>query len=384
MTLTEASWRHARDAARKIAGALPTEFVDVHSLDGRFVADAVLATCDLPNFDSSAMDGWAVCGVGPWQQVGDARAGTPFARALSPGEAIRIATGAVVPMGATAVLRWEDADIDGDVVRGEVVAGADIRPAGEEVRAGDVIATAGTRISPALAGFFAATGHDQVGVVRQPRVRILLLGDELLARGTPSDGRVRDSLGPQLPGWLHRMGALVTSSIQVPDELSAVTDAFKLAAADADIVITTGGTAAGQRDHVHAAVAQLGGELIVDRVAVRPGHPMLLAQIDAVPLIGLPGNPHSAIVGLMTLGAPIIQAMLGEPEAPLPKVRTRQDLRATPHHTRLVAGVLDDGEFVLSGYGGSAMLRGLAASHGFAIVDHDATAGDFVPWLALP
>jgi len=384
MTVTEASWSHARSAARETAQVLPAETVDVHALDGRVLAEAVTALCDLPSFDSSAMDGWAVSGAGPWRQVGDARAGVPFPRNLNTGEAIRIATGAVVPGGASAVLRWEVAETDGVLIRGVVNERADIRPAGEEVRAGAVIARAGTRVTPAMAGFLAATGHDQVAVVRQPRVHLLLLGDELLSSGTPTAGRVRDSLGPQLPGWLHRMGAVVCHSQQVVDELTSVQDAFTSAAANADIIITTGGTAAGPRDHVHAAIAETGGTLIVDRVAVRPGHPMLLATLGPVPLIGLPGNPHSAIVGLMTLGEPIVNGMLGVPVCELPSVRSRDDLRTTPHHTRLIAGVLRDGEFVLSGYDGSAMLRGLASSDGFAVVEHDVTAGADVPWLPLP
>jgi molybdopterin molybdotransferase len=384
MTLTEASWSHARLAAPDIAHVLPAETVDVQALDGRILAESVTALCDLPSFDSSAMDGWAVSGAGPWRQVGDARAGMPFPRNLNNGEAIRIATGAVVPAGATAVLRWEVAETDGDTIRGVVTPGADIRHAGEEVRAGDAIAGAGTRVTPAMAGFLAATGHDHISVVRQPRVHLLLLGDELLARGIPTAGRVRDSLGPQLPGWLHRMGAVVRHSVQVVDELTSVQDAFTAAAANADIIITTGGTAAGPRDHVHAAITEIGGELVVDRVAVRPGHPMLLARLNSVPLIGLPGNPHSAIVGLMTLGEPIINGMLGLPVLELPYVRSRDDLRTTPHHTRLIAGVLRDGEFVLSGYDGSAMLRGLASSDGFAVVEHDVAAGTDVPWLSLP
>lgn len=384
MTLTEASWSHARAAAREIAHVLPAESVDVHALDGRVLAEPVTALCDLPSFDSSAMDGWAVSGDGPWRQVGDARAGMPFPHNLNDGEAIRIATGAVVPAGASAVLRWEVAETDGDIIRGAVNPRADIRPAGEEVRAGDVIARAGTRVTPAMAGFLAATGHDHIAVVRQPRVHVLLLGDELLASGIPNAGRVRDSLGPQLPGWLHRMGAVVCQSVQVVDELTSVQDAFTSAAANADIIITTGGTAAGPRDHVHAAIAEIGGEMIVDRVAVRPGHPMLLARLDSVPLIGLPGNPHSAVVGLMSLGEPIIGGMLGLPVRELPRVHSRDDLRTTPHHTRLIAGVLRDGEFMLSGYDGSAMLRGLASSDGFAVVEHDVAAGAEVPWLQLP
>jgi molybdopterin molybdotransferase len=384
MTLTEASWAAARTAAMHTAHRLPGQSVPIHEIDGRVLAVDVTARCDLPNFDSSAMDGWAICGTGPWRQVGDARAGMPFPYPLQEGQAVRIATGAVVPLGATSVLRWENATVDDERIAGEVPPGSDIRPAGEEVRAGDVIATAGTRITPALAGFLAATGHDFVEVVQQPRVHVLLLGDELLSSGIPHGGRVRDSLGPQLPGWLARMGAIVVRAVQVPDELPAVIKAFSAAVADADVIVTTGGTAAGPRDHVHAAISALHGELIVDRVAVRPGHPMLLARLQSVPLIGLPGNPHSAVVGLMTFGQPVIAAQLGLSEPLLLSVKTDEELRCTSGHTRLVAGIVREGFFVLAGYGGSAMLRGLAQADGFAVVDHDVPAGSDVPYLPLP
>lgn len=255
---------------------------------------------------------------------------------------------------------------------------------------GDVIARAGTVVTPALAGFLAATGHDELRVALRPRVSLLLLGDELQESGIPRDGKVRDSLGPQLPGWLDRMGAEVVAQGRVPDQLDGVVEAFRKAAGSADLVLTTGGTAAGPRDHVHAAIEAAGGRLVVNRVAVRPGHPMLLATVPGVngrevPLVGLPGNPHSAVVGLVTLACPLVASMLGRPSAALRRVPTIEELRAPAHHTRLVAGNVEDGLFVLSPYGGSAMLRGLAQSSGFAVVPEGATpAGAVVQWLPLP
>jgi molybdopterin molybdotransferase len=389
MTLSECTWEQARQAAAHLSTARPAETIAVQRISGRVLAEACVALCDLPSFDSSAMDGWAVRDEGPWQVVGDARAGVPFAGELAPGSAVRIATGAVVPSGTSAVLRWEDAELTDGVVNGVIISGADIRRAGEEVRTGDVIAQAGSVVTPALAGFLAATGHDEVAVVRRPRIHLLLLGDELMSDGIPAAGRVRDSLGPQLPGWLLRMGAEVVAEEHIPDELPAVAEAFRRAANTADVVITTGGTAAGPRDHVHAAIAANTGELVVDRVAVRPGHPMLLATLSndagsVVPLIGLPGNPHSAIVGLMTLAQPVIDAQLGIPTGDLLQVPTRDGLRTTPNHTRLVAGNIVAGAFVLSPYGGSAMLRGLAQSSGFAVVDVNLAPDDLVRWLPLP
>jgi molybdopterin molybdotransferase len=383
--MTESTWSQARAAAALVAARLPMESVRVDALDGRVLAEDCVALCDLPNFDSSAMDGWAVSESGPWRIVGDVRAGFPLAVALQPGQAVRIATGSVVPKGASSVLRWEDATVDGDMVFGSVATGADIRHAGEEVRCSDVIAVAGTPVTPALAGFLAATGHDEVPVTRRPRVHLLLLGDELQSAGVPQNGRIRDSLGPQLPGWLSRMGAQVVANAHVDDDLAAVTDAFATAARDADLIVTTGGTAAGPRDHVHAAIANNAGRLLVDKVSVRPGHPMLLAALaHDVPLVGLPGNPHSAIVGLMTLADPILRTQLGMHTKPLVRVIAGEALRTTRGHTRLIAGTVTDGVFQLSPYGGSAMLRGLAQSTGFAVVDADVAEGADVRWLPLP
>jgi molybdopterin molybdotransferase len=388
--LAEASWQAAREAAAMVAGVLPPEQVPVHLSPGRVLATNCIALCDLPSFDSSAMDGWAVAGDGPWAIVGDARAGSPLAQPLAPGTAARIATGAVVPTGTESVIRWEDARITDGRVHAEPSPGSDIRRAGEECRAGDLIARVGTLVTPALAGFLAATGHDHVAVVRRPRVHVLLLGDELQQSGIPSGGRVRDSLGPQLPGWLSRMGAEVLAGDLVADDLGEVASTIAQAARESDLVITTGGTAAGPRDHLRAAIERNAGKVLVDCVAVRPGHPMLLAEFATqgsrrVPLVGLPGNPHSAIVGLLTLAQPLIDTMLGRPTTPLAMVPTSSELRAPCDHTRLIAGNLAEGRFELSPYGGSAMLRGLAQSSGFAIVPEGTTpAGAHVHWLPLP
>ena len=389
MTLVEGEWAAARTTAAHLPDPLPAESVDVPDAAGRVLAVDCAALCDLPLDDTSAMDGWAVAGTGPWRIVGDVRTGVPHGSALRPGQSVRIATGGVMPVGSDGVMRWEVATVAGDVLNGPVEPGQDIRRAGEECRTGESIATAGTEISPALAGLLAATGHDTVQVARRPRAGLLLLGDELQATGIPAPGRVRDSLGPQLPGWLERMGAVVTVRTRVPDELDALVAALADVAAECDLVITTGSTAAGPRDHLHEAIARAGGTLHVDRVAVKPGHPMLLASLHVgeriVPIVGLPGNPHSAISGLVTLGQPVIASMLGRRRAEPSFVPTEEDLRSPAGHTRLVAGNLVDERFVLSPYGGSAMLRGLAQSTGFAVVPAGMTpAGTTVEWVPLP
>ena len=263
-----------------------------------------------------------------------------------------------------------------------------VRPAGEECAQGELLALAGTVLNPALIGLAAASGHDELLVVPRPRVALVLFGDELATAGVPGRGLVRDSLGPQVPAWVARLGADVVLVQRSEDTLTAHVEAISRAAATADVVLTTGGTAAGPVDHLHAAIARCDGEVVVDSVAVRPGHPMLAATVDRgrVWLVGLPGNPQSAIVTLASIGAPILAALAGRPTLPeLAHITCSQAVRAPAHEDRLVLGSIVDGEFVPGSHLGSGMLRGLAAASGFAVLPPGGVAaGESVRWLPLP
>ena len=304
---------------------------------------------------------------------------------LKEGTAVGIATGAVIPEGTFAVLRWENADLANEVVSGNVKEDAEIRPAGQECRSGEVIARAGTVLSPAWIGLLASAGFDALAVTRKPRVEIILLGDELQLEGIPSDGLVRDSLGPQLPAWLDRMGVDVVAINYVADEISLVIAAIATASTRSDVVITTGGTAAGPRDHVHGAISALNGSLLIDGVKARPGYHMLLATLGNASLLSLPGNPQSAILSLITLGQPLFDSLLGRPIKQLQSVTTRREIATAPGFAKLVLGNLYGSEFEESQYLGSAMLRGLAHSTGFAVAAPGINkAGSTVLWLPLP
>lgn len=382
-------WDEARDKASLVASSLHAEKVALTQSLNRTLARDCTALVDLPTYTTSSMDGWAVSGNGPWKIMGDVKAGEPFLGELTEGTAARIATGAVIPKGTFGVLRWERATSIDNYVSGAVTRDLDIRPAGEECLQGQVLVSSGTKLSPAHIGLLAASGYDHLDVTAKPKIALLLLGDELQLSGIPHGGKVRDSLGPQLPGWLIRLGVEVISHEYVTDELETVIKAIRFASQHADLVITTGGTADGPRDHIHAALSALNGVFVVDRVRSRPGHPMLLATIPhgnrSVPLLGLPGNPQSAIVGLMTLGAPVIKNLLGENDSPLEQVRTINEISAPTNFTRLVLGNLRDGHFEMGEHLGSAMLRGLAFSSGFAVAASGLTpAGGSVRWLPLP
>jgi molybdopterin molybdotransferase len=385
----ELSWDEAREKAALVASRLHCEKVALAQSLNRTLTRDCLALVDLPTYTTSSMDGWAVCGEGPWKIIGDVKAGAPFPHELTDGTGVRIATGAVIPRGTLGVIRWERAESIDNYVSGIVTPDLDVRPAGEECPQGQVLVSGGTKLSPAHIGLLAASGYDEIEVTAKPKIALLLLGDELQLSGIPHDGKVRDSLGPQLPGWLERLGAEVISHEYVTDELEKVIKAIDFASQHADLVITTGGTADGPRDHIHAALGALNGTFIVDRVRSRPGHPMLLATIThenrTVPLLGLPGNPQSAIVGLMTLGVRVIKNLLGENDPPLEQVRTTSEISAPADFTRLVLGNLRDGHFEIGEHLGSAMLRGLALSSGFAVADAGSTpVGGTVRWLPLP
>jgi len=404
MTLVEPRWDEARAALASAVRPLPAVSLPVQDCDGLVLAEDLVASIALPSFDTSAMDGWAVRGAGPWAIVGESLAGRPCVVALETGQGVIIATGAMVPAGADAVIRSEDGRLQRDGGR-DLLRAPDpprqthIRPAGEECAAGDVLASAGSLVCPAHIGLAAASGHDDLMVIPRPRVALVLFGDELATSGLPDRGFVRDSLGPQVPAWLTRMGAVISSVARSEDTLEAHVAAIRRAGAEADVVLTTGGTAAGPVDHLHAAIAACGGEQVVDSVAVRPGHPMLAARLpgrsDEDPpasgavrtwLVGLPGNPQSAIVTLMTLAAPLVAGLAGRrPLPPLIDVIAAEPVPAPVSEDRLVLGSLHDGMFRAGTHLGSGMLRGLATATGFGVVPPGGVAaGDPVRWLPLP
>ncbi|MEU6849393.1 molybdopterin molybdotransferase MoeA [Actinacidiphila alni] len=382
-------WAEARRIARRVGRRLGTEVRDLgEDALGMTLARPLTALTDLPSFDSSAMDGWAVAGPGPWRLRGHAvLAGQQRpAEPLHGGHAIAIATGAAVPAGTTAVLRsehgWTQRRTDGEwlQVRSPHPAptpGQEVRARGQECRGGDELLPAGTLVTPAVLGLAAAAGYDELTVTVRPRVDVLVLGDELLDHGLPRSGRVRDALGPMLPSSLRALGAEVTSVRRLVDDEEALRRA--VSDSTADVVVTTGGTAGGPVDHLHPVLARIGAKLLVDGVAVRPGHPMVLAELPSgTHLIGLPGNPLAAVSGVLTLAAPLLRTLAGRP-APAPYAAPlTADVTGHPVDTRLVPVVFDDDSAARPlHFSGPAMLRGLAEADGMAVIPPGgARAGD--------
>jgi molybdopterin molybdotransferase len=381
-------WEQARVTAGCAGEPLPAVTRGLAEALGHVLARPLAALTDLPSFDTSAMDGWAVAGPGPWRVQGRGVLAGGRPEPLADGTAVLIATGARVPPGATAVLRREHGEIAaGDLLHdagpGPVAAGRDIRPRGEECRSGEPLLPAGTAVTPAALGLAAAAGYDELVVHRRPTVELLVLGDELLESGLPGDGRVRDALGPLLPPWLESCGAEVTGRRMVADDYAVLREA--LLHSRADVVVTTGSTAAGPVDFLHAALSEAGARLLVDSVAVRPGHPMLLAELPpaadgrARRLVGLPGNPLAAVAGTVTLAMPLLRRLGGHPTASPRRLRAAAQLPGHPRDTRLLPVLLADGEVVPLPFDGPAMLRGLALADGLAVVP----AGGVAPGAAV-
>ncbi|WJV47422.1 molybdopterin molybdotransferase MoeA [Streptomyces flavofungini] len=355
---------------------------------GRTLSTPLTALTDLPSFDTSAMDGWAVAGPGPWGVLAEGiLAGQGSPEPLGDGEAVRIATGARIPRDTTAVIRSEHGHVDSKGrlhAQREVVPGQDIRPRGQECRAGERLLPVGTLVTPAVLGLAAAAGYDALCVAARPRAEVLVLGDELLTEGLPQDGLIRDALGPMLPPWLRALGAEVTAVRRLGDDAEALYEA--LATSTADVLVTTGGTASGPVDHVHPTLRRLGAELLVDGAAVRPGHPMLLARLPGAGgargadggggahgagvrhLVGLPGNPLAAVSGLLTLAEPLLRGLASRPAAEPYAAPLREDVHGHPHDTRLVPVTLRGEYAVPLHYNGPAMLRGIAVADGLAVV----------------
>jgi len=391
------SWVQARESAYAAgqAAAAATGPVDVPLAvaDGLTLAEPLVTLTDLPAFPTSSVDGWAVRGPAPWRITGRVLAGAQAKPLTEDGTAVEIATGAMVPDGAEAIVRVEESTTGADGrVSGTPREQREWREPGEEAHRGEELLPAGTPVSPGVVGLAASCGYETLTVYPRPEAALLVFGDELLTVGLPGGGRVRDALGPQLPAWLARLGGnVVDDAVIAPvgDTLDAHVDAIRGAlAGGAGIVCTTGGTMHGPVDHLHPALHKLGAEYIANTVAVRPGFPMLLARFPTGQfLAGLPGNPQSAVVALVTLVAPLIAGLTGRVAPRLPEVTLAEPIAGRGGHTHLALVRQDpDGRVRPQRHVASSMLRGLASSIGFAVVapGTNAEENQRVPLVPLP
>ncbi|WP_433054065.1 molybdopterin molybdotransferase MoeA [Dactylosporangium sp. CS-033363] len=391
MTLPIA-WTAARDAVHAAGWAVAPGPValPLAEADGRTLAEPLVTLTDLPAFATSSIDGWAARGPAPWRVVGRVLAGDTAAPLAEDGTCVEIATGGMVPDGTTAVVRVEESKTDAEgLVTGEPRALPDWRRQGEEAAAGEELLPAGTPVTPGVIGLAASCGYDTLVCRPSPKTAVLVFGDELLTAGAPGAGRVRDALGPSLPAWLRRAGTTVVHSRgPVADTLEDHVAALRAAVdAGAQVICTTGGTMHGPVDHLHPALAELGARYVVNTVAVRPGFPMLVAQLPGGQFVaGLPGNPQSTFVALVSLVLPLLAGFTAAPLPALSTVTLGADVPGRGDFTHLALVSLVDGRAHPVAHVGSSMLRGLANSAGFAVIPpgEQGRAGTVAQLVPLP
>jgi molybdopterin molybdotransferase len=356
---------------------------------GHVLAEPVVAGEDLPPFANSSMDGFAVrsadlAGASPSTParllvVDDLPAGRAPARAVGPGEAVRIMTGAPIPAGADAVAIVETTRADGDHVLFEaaVRAGANIREAGESVAKGSTALEAGRVIRPADVGLLASLGVLAVPVVARPVVALVSSGDELVPpEAAPGPGQIRDSNRFTLAAHLASLGFTVLDGGNAPDDETAIEAHFRRAVEAADVVVSTGGVSVGEHDLTKIVLSRL-GTMDFWRVAIRPGKPLAFGAIDGTPVFGLPGNPVSSLVVLDQIVRPALRRMAGHERTDRDTWTAVLDepIRRAPGRTEFIRAVIrwDDGRFRArtTGPQGSGILASMSRANGFVVVPAD-------------
>jgi molybdopterin molybdotransferase len=373
----------ARAAQRRLPAAMAA-LADVH---GRVLAEDVRAPHALPPFANAAMDGFALRGADlpdagerTLDLVGEVFAGADSVPEVGAGQCVRITTGAPLPPGADTVVVKENAGVDGTRVtlKAGEESGSNVRAAGDDYADGDIAMAAGTPLRAAQVAVLAALGIAQVSVRRQARMAVIATGNELVPAGQPLGfGRIHDSNGVMLAAMARESGARVVLQRCVRDEPEALRSVLLEAAADADIIVGSGGVSAGEADHLPGVLQRI-GEIHFHKVRLKPGMPTLFGQIGACLCFGLPGNPVAAAVtfrlfvrfALRALQGvdTVPQAMHARLAAPLHKRHPRAELARCSLHT--------DGNAVqwatLHAKQGSSMLRGLAETDALALLPEDA------------
>ncbi|HLJ06466.1 MAG TPA: gephyrin-like molybdotransferase Glp [Acetobacteraceae bacterium] len=368
------SVEEARERILATLHPTPAEIAALADAWGRITATPVTARLTQPPADVSAMDGYALRAAdgtlgATLHVIGAAPAGHPFDRPVGPGQAVRLFTGSVVPQGADGILLQEDATAIGTEVRinEAVVAGRHIRRAGQDFAAGDTVVPAGRRLTARDIGLAAAANHPWLTVHRRPRVAILATGDEIAMPGEPipSGGIVSSNS--------HALAALVRASGGEPVVLPVAADTREAVAAVADsihgmdMLVTTGGASVGDHDLVIESLKSRGLELDFWQIAMRPGKPLLYGKLGLVPVLGLPGNPVSALVCSILFLLPALNRLQGLPAAPPPTIQAiaGAPLKANDHradHLRSTVNADSLGRVVATPFPvqDSAMLRRLA------------------------
>ena len=359
--------------AAVLEGAAPlgADPAGLSQLLGRILAEDVNARMTQPPFAASAMDGYAVrfedaAAGAELRVIGEAPAGAPFAGKLGKGEAVRIFTGGAVPDGVDHVVIQEDVARDGDriTVNDAQDAPRNIRPAGIDFKEGDVLATAGTRLHELHGAIFAASNIAEASVYRRPRVAVFSNGDELKEPGADlKPGQIVNSNHYALSAMIHAWGGEAVYLGCAPDDEASIRGFFRRGS-DCDVIVPIGGASVGDYDFVKSAFAIEGGEIVFSKVAVRPGKPTWCGRLGSARVIGLPGNPASAIVTAALFLQPLVRRLAGETWAvPFAKARVTEILAPNGGREAYLRAVAKDGAVSTAPNQDSSLLLPFAAAN---------------------
>jgi len=374
------------------------ERVQVRDALGRVLAEDVIAPCNVPAHDNSAMDGYAVRfadlaadGETRLTVVGSAFAGRPFSGQISAGQAVRIMTGAAIPAGADTILAQEATRSEDDAV---IVGpghrrGQNLRRAGEDLAQGGVALPAGKLCGPAELGLIASLGIAEVAVYRRLRVAFFSTGDEVATIGRPlSPGQIYDSNRYTLFGSLTRLGCELIDMGVIPDDPARIEATFRAASENADVILTSGGVSVGEADFIRELVDRL-GEVSFWQIAIKPGRPMAFGRVGSAWMFGLPGNPVAVMVTFHAFVRDALLALQGvEPLPPSPTFDAvcETDIRKRPGRREYVRARFEwrDGapHVVPVGSQGAGVLKSMSDANCFIVLAHESagvTAGERVP-----
>ena len=366
----------------------------------RVLAQDVVSPLSVPPHDNSAMDGYAFHGhslpaAQSLQLVGTALAGKAWSGQVGPGQCVKIMTGAIMPPGLDTVVAQELAQVQGaqvQIAAGLLQRGDNRRLCGEDLMAGHTALTAGTRLGPAACGLVASLGLSEVQVRPRLKVAYFSTGDEILSLGdAPREGAVYDSNRYTVHGMLTRMGCEVLDMGVVGDDPALLEAAFMQAAAQADVIITSGGVSVGEADFTKAMMKKI-GEVVFWRIAMRPGRPMAVGRIAqgdrSAVLFGLPGNPVAVMVTFLAFVRPTLQRLMGLHSTPLPllKARSQGVLRKKPGRTEYQRGIvsrnaLGELQVIITGNQGSGVLSSMVQANGLIVLHHDQATRQVGDWV---
>ena len=382
----EAALAQIKAGANRVKGI---EKIAIREALNRILAEDIRSRINVPSGANSAMDGYALSGADiPAEStaeltvLGTAWAGKPFAGKVTPGSCVRIMTGAIMPAGTDTVIIQEDVQVtdSGIVIDGSTRTGDNMRQAGEDIALGDLVLTQGRRLNPADIGLIASLGIAEVCVVRRLRVAFFSTGDELRSIGeTLNDGAIYDSNRYTLYGMLQRMGADIIDMGVIKDDLEALEEAFAIAAANADVLITSGGVSVGEADYIKQILAKL-GQVDFWKVAIKPGRPLAFGHVGDAVFFGLPGNPVSVMVTFYEFVQPALRKMIGEDSTGALTLKARCDsrLKKRPGRVEYQRGILqqdNEGNLVVikTGAQGSGILRSMSQANCFIILPIDSS-----------